>query len=106
MKKVPEKVIQELKKNYNAKWIKAMLLPENSNRVLRFIEQHKDELQLDYQTVFFNVNGFALFSNGNEQRLFSLPTDLFPKLLPVNKKDAQGDWQEWLKNAKKIKEYL
>ena len=102
MKKLDKTTIERIKSSYPQNWIDAMLDQDKVNEVLSFMERNKD-IKLTYEQVFFSPNGFDVYELNGEQRIFCVKNGIFP-LAPLMEKDAVGDWKQWQKQAKKIRE--
>lgn len=102
MKTLDEVTIKRIKDNYQQNLIDAMLDQDKVKEVLSFMERNKD-VELTYEQVFFSPSGFDVYELNGERRIFCVKNNIFP-LVPLMEKDATGDWKEWLKKAKKIKE--
>lgn len=103
MRKLDQDVVERIRENYPLNWAEAMLNPEKIEKGLSFIERNANDISLTYEQVFFSPNGFDVYELNGETRVFTVENSVF-KTTPLTEKDAEGDWQGWLKKATKIKE--
>lgn len=102
MKKLTDDQRREIKNNYPSNWYEAMINEERASTLLNYIDAHK-EYNITYSQAFFSSAQIDVYELEGEVRLFNSKNSVFD-LSPLRTEDAEGDWKEWVKKAKLVKE--
>lgn len=101
MRTLTNEQIESIKENYTADVAEAMLNPENADKVLAYVERAAMlGVVISYNQAFWANKGVAVYVKDNHLRIFSDST--LSGLTPLVAAYAEGDWQEWLKDAKPV----
>lgn len=101
MRTLNDEQIKSIRENYTADAAEAMLNHENADKVLAYVERAaRLGVVISYSQAFWANKGVAVYVKDNHLRIFSDST--LSGLTPLAAEYAEGDWQEWLKDAKPL----
>lgn len=101
MRTLTKEQIESINKEYTADAAEAMLNLENADKVLSYVERAAEQgVVLTYNQAFWANKGVAVYVKDNHLCIFSDST--LSGLTPLSAAYAEGDWQDWLKDAKPV----
>lgn len=85
--------------NYSKSIAESMLSEEVAEKVLAYIARAEEAgIYLSYPQAFWNNVAVMVYDKDGEQRTFGM-WSFTDEAAPLRSKDAEGDWQSWLKQA-------